>query len=47
MRIIIGEQNVAQACDPSDIATYRELIITNSIHLDTTTQVLIEKGIIG
>jgi hypothetical protein len=38
---------MAQALDPSDIVTYRELIITNSIQLDTITQLLIEKGLIG
>jgi len=38
---------MAQALDPSDIVTYRELILTNSIHLDTITQLLIEKGIIS
>ena len=38
---------MAQALDPSDIVTYRELIITNSIQLDTITQLLIEKGIIS
>ena len=38
---------MAQALDPSDIVTYRELIITNSIQLDTISQLLIEKGIIS
>ena len=38
---------MAQSLDPSDIVTYRELIITNSIQLDTITQLLIEKGIIS
>ena len=32
--------------DPSELSTFKELIITNSIQLDTITQLLIEKGLI-
>ena len=31
--------------DPSDLVSMRELLIANSIQLDTITQLLIEKGI--
>jgi hypothetical protein len=37
---------MAQELDPSEIIPYKELIITNSIQLDTITQLLIEKGLI-
>jgi hypothetical protein len=37
---------MAQELDPSEIITYKELIITNSIQLDTITQLLFEKGLI-
>jgi hypothetical protein len=37
---------MAQALDPSELVTFKELIITNSIQLDTITQLLIEKGLI-
>ena len=37
---------MAQAIDPSELVTYRELIMTNSIQLDIITQLLIEKEII-
>ena len=37
---------MAQELDSSEIATFKELIITNSIQLDTITQLLIEKGFI-
>ena len=39
------ETNMAQKIDPSDLVTFKELIIANSIQLDTITQMLIEKGI--
>ena len=37
---------MAQDLDPSELVTLKELIITNSIQLDTITQLLIEKGFI-
>lgn len=37
---------MAQQLDPSELVTFKELIITNSIQLDTITQLLIEKGLV-
>jgi hypothetical protein len=37
---------MAQELEPSELVTFKELIITNSIQLDTITQLLIEKGLI-
>lgn len=37
---------MAQALDPSELVTFKELLITNSIQVDTLTQLLIDKGII-
>ena len=31
--------------DPSDLLSFRELLIANSIQLDTITQMLIDKGV--
>lgn len=37
---------MAQALDPSELVTFKELLITNSIQVDTLTQLMIDKGII-
>ena len=36
---------MAQKPDPSDIVAFRDLLVSTSIHLDTITQLLIDKGI--
>ena len=35
---------MAQQLDPSELVTFKELLISNSIQLDTVTQLLIDKG---
>ena len=37
---------MAEKLDPSELVSFRELLITNSMQVDTLTQLLIEKGII-
>ena len=37
---------MAEKLDQSELVSFRELLITNSIQVDTLTQLLIEKGII-
>jgi hypothetical protein len=39
------EATMAIKMDPSDLLSFRELLIANSIQLDTITQMLIDKGI--
>jgi len=36
---------MAQKLDPSELLAFRDLLVSNSIHLDTITQLLIDKGI--
>lgn len=36
---------MAQKPDPSDIVAFRDLLVSTSIHLDTITQLMIDKGI--
>jgi len=35
---------MAQKLDQSELADFRDLLVSNSIQLDTITQLLIEKG---
>jgi hypothetical protein len=35
---------MATKLDPSDLVTFKELLIANSIQIDTAVQLLIEKG---
>jgi hypothetical protein len=35
---------VAQQLDPKDLVTFKELLMANSIQVDTAVQLLIEKG---
>jgi hypothetical protein len=37
---------MAEKLDQSQLVSFRELLVTNSIQVDTLTQLLIEKGII-
>ncbi|MGA8181644.1 MAG: hypothetical protein WB792_16410 [Desulfobacterales bacterium] len=37
---------MAQKLDQDDLASFRELLISNTMQLDVVTRVLIEKGII-
>ena len=37
---------MTQALDPSELVSFKELLITNSIQVDTLTQLLTDKGII-
>ena len=37
---------MAQKLDPSDIVTFKEFIMANSIQVDDLTQLLIDKGLI-
>jgi hypothetical protein len=37
---------MAQKLDPSELVRFKDLLVTNSIQVDTLTQLLIEKGII-
>jgi len=37
---------MAERLDPKELVGFKELIIANSIEVDTLTQLLIEKGII-
>jgi hypothetical protein len=39
------EAIMAIKMDPSDLLSFRELLIANSIQLDTITQLLIDKGV--
>jgi hypothetical protein len=36
---------MAEKLDPSEMVSFKELLISNSIHIDAVTQLLIEKGI--
>ena len=36
---------MAEKLDPDEIASFKELLISNSIQIDAVTQLLIEKGI--
>jgi hypothetical protein len=36
---------MAEKLDPSELVTFKELLISNSIQIDAVTQLLIEKGI--
>ena len=38
---------MAQPLDPKDLVTFKELILANSIQIDTLTQLLIEAGLIS
>jgi uncharacterized membrane protein YebE (DUF533 family) len=35
---------MAMPLDPNDLATFKELLLANSIQLDTAVQLMIEKG---
>ncbi len=35
---------MAQKLDPNELVTFKELLMANSIQVDTAVQVLIEKG---
>jgi hypothetical protein len=37
---------MAQKFDPTDLVTFKEFMLANSIQTDTITQLLIDKGII-
>jgi len=37
---------MAEKLDPKELVSFRELLISNTIQLDTVTRLLIEKGII-
>jgi hypothetical protein len=37
---------MAEQLDPNELVSFRELLISNTIQLDTVTRVLIKKGII-
>ena len=37
---------MAEKLDPKELVSFRELLISNTIKLDTVTRLLIEKGII-
>ena len=37
---------MAEKLDPKELISFRELLISNTIQLDTVTRLLIEKGII-
>ena len=37
---------MAEQLDPSELVRFKDLLVTNSIQVDTLTQLLIEKGII-
>lgn len=37
---------MTEKLDPNELASFRDLLISNTIQLDVVTQVLIEKGII-
>ena len=37
---------MTEKLDPNELASFRELLISNTIQLDVVTRVLIEKGII-
>ena len=37
---------MAEKLDPNELVSFRELLISNTIQLDTVTRLLIEKGII-
>jgi len=37
---------MAEELDPKELVTFKELLIANSIQVDTLTQLLVEKGII-
>ncbi len=39
-----GDIQMAQKLDQSELVDFRDLLVSNSIHLDTITQLLIEKG---
>ena len=36
---------MAEQLDPEELASFRELLISNTIQLDTVSRLLIEKGI--
>ena len=36
---------MAEELDPKELVTFKELLIANSIQVDTLTQLLVEKGI--
>jgi hypothetical protein len=38
---------MAKASDKSDLVTFKELLLANSIQLDALTQLLIEQGVIS
>ncbi len=38
---------MAQPLDPKDLVTFKDLILANSIQIDTLTQLLIESGVIS
>ncbi|HEM48960.1 MAG TPA: hypothetical protein ENO27_02000 [Caldithrix sp.] len=37
---------MAEKLDPNDLVSFRELLISNTVQLDTVSRLLIEKGII-
>jgi len=37
---------MATKLDPNELVTFKELLMTNSIQIDTAVQLLIEKGLI-
>jgi hypothetical protein len=38
---------MAKPLDPKDLVSFKELLIANSIQVDTVVQILIEEGIIS
>jgi len=40
------ELQMAEKLDPNDLVSFRELLISNTVQLDTVSRLLIEKGII-
>jgi hypothetical protein len=41
------EEPMGKAADKSDLVSFRELLVANSIQVDTLTQLLIEEGLIS
>jgi hypothetical protein len=37
---------MAKKLDPSEIVSFKELLLANSIQIDTSVQLIIEKGLI-
>ena len=43
----IKGKSMAQQLDPKELATFKELLISNSIQVEALTQLLVEKGLIN